>query len=216
MSITQRLLATKLRQRARWNGRLLQHRLHPGERVLDFGCGDMATAHYLRVHARVRIVGIDTIDIRLPHTHHLPFVDYKGGRLPFVNGTFDTAIAAFSLHHTDDPAFYLSDLARVARRIIIIENTYRTRLQKLFVCGQDFLGNRLESLRMAIPFNFHSEAEWERMFQHLGLNMIHREPVESRFGLRWTPNFLAELLPQGTRRHSDIRRPLTRTHAPAV
>ncbi len=95
-------------------------RFHPGDRVLDLGCGPGSLWDYWRkLESPEKIVGVDLSarmieEARLRH----PDGDFRVGRvhdLPFEAGSFDLVIASSVLHHVPDthlsPAF--GEIARV-------------------------------------------------------------------------------------------------------
>ncbi len=49
-----------------------------------------------------------------------PAVLAEAERLPFVDGSFDAAMALHTVHHWDDPAAGLAELRRVARRVVVV------------------------------------------------------------------------------------------------
>ena len=49
-----------------------------------------------------------------------PAVLAAAERLPFVNGSFDAAMALHTVHHWNDPAAGLGELRRVARRVVVV------------------------------------------------------------------------------------------------
>ena len=49
-----------------------------------------------------------------------PVVQAVAERLPFPDGAFDAALAVLTLHHWDDRGGGLAELARVARRVVIV------------------------------------------------------------------------------------------------
>ena len=49
-----------------------------------------------------------------------PVVQAVAERLPFRDGAFDAALAVLTLHHWDDRGGGLAELARVARRVVIV------------------------------------------------------------------------------------------------
>lgn len=49
-----------------------------------------------------------------------PAVLASAERLPFVDGSFDVAMAVATVHHWQDPAAGLAELRRVARRVVVV------------------------------------------------------------------------------------------------
>lgn len=153
---------------------LAPHIPRRGGRVLDFGTGDGLVAAELASAHGLDVVGLDTVDYRL--AKELPFHLYRGGRLPFPDGAFDTTLSIFVLHHTDDPLFYLDELARVSRRtLVVLEDSYRNPVELFFTRWLDKVGNFIESGDVAVPYNFLPEATWARRFDELGMAIDHQQ-----------------------------------------
>jgi SAM-dependent methyltransferase len=97
--------------------------LHPGEMLLDLGCGTGRAFSALRaaVGARGSVVGLDLTPEMLDAAGsaarrsdaHLVLGDARD--LPFASGTFDAVFAAGLLPHLPNPEAGLRELARVVR-----------------------------------------------------------------------------------------------------
>ncbi|MDY6933503.1 MAG: methionine biosynthesis protein MetW [Spirochaetota bacterium] len=160
-----------IRIRAKLVGEQILPFIHDGDNILDFGCGDMTIADFLTKSKSVYITGIDIVDY---HYKRLKFIKYTKGRLPFEDNEFSVALAVFTLHHTDNPHFYLKELIRVSNnRIIIIEDTYINRFEKCVAYIVDWIGNRVVSWSINIPFNFKSMKEWKLLFDINDLTVKH-------------------------------------------
>ncbi len=150
--------------------RLLRAYLVPGECVLDLGCGNTVVAACVASTAQVRIVGLDRLSFsRRP----VPLVLYGGGAVPFRDRSFDTVLLAFVLHHCDDGGrATLAEARRVARRqILVLEDAYEHRLERLVTRCVDRLLNRLENPAISLPLRFRRTAEWQRLFADLELRV---------------------------------------------
>jgi ubiquinone/menaquinone biosynthesis C-methylase UbiE len=97
------------------------------ETVLDLGCGDGTyTAAIARSRPTLRIVGVDAAEeaVREARRRYSGIEFRTADALDastYPDRTFDLAIARGVLHHLSDPATAVRNLARVARRVIIIE-----------------------------------------------------------------------------------------------
>ena len=163
-----------IRKRARLIGEQILHYIQVNDKILDFGCGDMAVAEFISNYIDVDITGIDTVDYQ---SGRFKFIKLTEGRLPFDDNEFDAALAVFVLHHTDNPPFYLSEIARISKnRIIIIEDTFINRFELIAAYIVDWIGNHIESWNINIPFNFRSVKEWKRLFNdnNLRINLLKR------------------------------------------
>lgn len=135
--------------------------------VLDVGCGNMQIARYIRhIYPEKKIIGVDIRDYR---TADLPIVLYDGKKLPFKNKQFDCAYAVFVLHHTDNPREMLREIIRVAKKIVIIEEVYSSKFQKILTFLHDWVFNKLESVHMEVPGNFLTDREWKSTFDSFGM-----------------------------------------------
>ena len=101
-------------------------RLLPGQSALDVACGSgKLTAELARLSAGGRVVGLDFSDGMLQKARReqpeLDFVEGDALALPFADGEFDAATVAFGLRNLADPGAGLAELARVARRMVVLE-----------------------------------------------------------------------------------------------
>jgi SAM-dependent methyltransferase len=116
--------------RGRWIGdrefallaRLLGAR--PGETLLDVGCG---TGYFSRRFAReagLTVTGIDVapgmLDLARSKASAITFVRADAMRLPFAAASFDHVVAVTSLCFVADEAHAVREMARVARRCVVL------------------------------------------------------------------------------------------------
>jgi 2-polyprenyl-3-methyl-5-hydroxy-6-metoxy-1,4-benzoquinol methylase len=95
--------------------------------LLDVGCGEGVLTHQwaLRVGGR-RVVGIDLDDPGLQAEwakRTAPNLEYrvmKAENLPFADGEFDLASAIEVLEHVPDPEHTVAEMARVAKRWLLV------------------------------------------------------------------------------------------------
>jgi SAM-dependent methyltransferase len=96
--------------------------------LLDVGCDEGVLTHKwaLQMGPQKRVVGIDLDD---PHLHALwesrqaPNLEYrvmKAEAMPFADGEFDMASAIEVLEHVPDPEHTVAEMARVAKRWILV------------------------------------------------------------------------------------------------
>ena len=146
--------------------------LNSADRVLDVGAGNCILCQELSRR------GYDVVPVDL---ENLSFVDeivpiaYDGTTLPFGKDSFDIALLITVLHHTPDPDAVLTEVRRVARRIIVIEEIYENVFEKYFTYAIDSLFN-LEFF--SHPHSNRTDAEWRKAFQCLRLDT--RSAVYSR------------------------------------
>ncbi|HMC39959.1 MAG TPA: methyltransferase domain-containing protein [Acidimicrobiales bacterium] len=93
--------------------------LHPGDRVLDVGCGPGRHSHALR-QAGIDVVGLDISQSFLRLAGPGEWVRADARALPFVQESFDAAITlcqgGFGLLGGHDDAGVVAGMARVVRR----------------------------------------------------------------------------------------------------
>ena len=100
---------------------LLEH-VHPGEQVVDVGCGPGAlTAAAAGRGAHVTGVDLAAGMVAEARRRHpdLTFIEADAEHLPFADDTFDVALGAFLVNHTPDAPAAVAELKRVARRVVL-------------------------------------------------------------------------------------------------
>ena len=96
---------------------------------------------------------------------------YNGRDMPFAKGAYDTALLLTVLHHTSDPEAILRETARIANRIVIIEDVYDNRVMEWLTKAFDSLMN-LEFI--GHPHSNRTHAQWIETFAKLGLQLRHQ------------------------------------------
>ena len=88
-----------------------------GARMLDVGAGTGAATRAMLAAGAASVVAVDAAIGMLAHASPArpPAVAGDARALPFATGSFDGAVAAFSLNHLSDPAGGLREMARVTR-----------------------------------------------------------------------------------------------------
>jgi ubiquinone/menaquinone biosynthesis C-methylase UbiE len=97
------------------------------ESVLDIGCGEGVLTHqWAQQLGERRIVGIDLDDEKLKaewQTRQRPNLEYRtlsAENMPFAANEFDLASAIEVLEHVPDPEHTVAEMARVARRHLLV------------------------------------------------------------------------------------------------
>lgn len=179
-----------------------------GSTVLDFGSG---RGHLAALIARAGFdcYTTDVMDYRGADAAHLPFRQMASPvDVPYADDSFDSAIVKTVLHHVDEPDLIplLINLRRVARRLIIEEDTYAvptaprgiaaeqielTEFNKLDERDQfqtlvliDFFGNAVAQGLVDMNFGcqFKRVSEWQSIFNSLGLRIVDTDVVGFRPG----------------------------------
>ena len=90
--------------------------------------------------------------------------------LAFADRSFDVVVCRVAAHHFTDPARAIREMARVARRLVVVEDT-------LYV---DELVQRAEELRDATHVSHYTRDEFVAMLDDAGLEVL----AEARFPRR--------------------------------
>lgn len=154
--------------------KLISHK----ERILDVGSGTCNVALYMQDEG-YNVTPLDVAD--LSFTPRMKPILYDGIRMPFKNNEFDTALILTVLHHipATQHETVLKESARVAKRIIIIEDVHSNYLHKLATMFMDSLFN-LEFI--GHPHSNKSDAEWREVFKKLGWHLTKVQPMQA-FGI---------------------------------
>jgi SAM-dependent methyltransferase len=111
--------------------------LPPGGRLLDVGCASGDVALYLGAGLARPLVAVG-VDVKLLHLREAEppllrtVADVR--RLPFRDGSFDVVTASLFLHHFGAAELgpLLRELARLARRAVVVSDLERARVPFLF------------------------------------------------------------------------------------
>ncbi len=146
-------------------------------RAIDIGSGPGSLLSVMRSAG----YDIDGLDIRDSAYHHsLKAQIYDGVNMPYEDKSYDTALLSTMLHHTPNPDHILQEAARIACRLIIIEDVYDGPVT-------EWLTKRFDSL-MNLEFRGHPHSNrrdkaWRETFAHMGLILTaaHIYPVAGIF-----------------------------------
>lgn len=156
-------------RRVRVLAQAMAERLPENARVLDVGCGsgDLA-ARVMTLRPDVSIIGIDVL-VR-PDTA-IPVTAYDGNSIPYPDAHFDAAMLIDVLHHTDDPAAVLAEVARVARTVLIKDHLRDGVAAATTLRLMDWVGNAPHGVRL--PYNYLSRRQWHAIWAALELKSGH-------------------------------------------
>jgi len=139
--------------------------LNTTEQLIDIGSGNGMITHTLRQKG-FSCTPMDVADLSI-----LPDVEvvvYDGLNMPFEDQHFDTALLLTVLHHTPDPIPVLKETARIAKKIVIIEDVYKNIIQQYMTYGMDTLVNLGHS---SMTYQNKSDQEWKQAFKELGFSL---------------------------------------------
>jgi SAM-dependent methyltransferase len=158
-------------------GRRVAPHLQPGQTVLDLGAGTGFMARWLRDRRGVQPTLSDLVDYS-NRERELPFIHQRDpGNVPVEDGSFDVVLLMFVLHHlarTEDQDRVLDEAVRISRRrLVVVEDTPTSRLDRAFNVAWDWLLN----LRHGVPtpFTFRSVEAWQETFKDRDLSIAHVE-----------------------------------------
>lgn len=146
--------------------RLIERFVPAGARVVDIGCGHGHVVELLKRRGN-DAVGVDLVDMSL-FKAVVPTVT-DGDRLPFRDNEFDVALLMTMLHHTPDPDALIAEAARVAGRLVIVEDVPLGALHMRVIKAMDSLLN-LEF--KGHPHTNRDDAGWRAAFARLGLAVV--------------------------------------------
>jgi SAM-dependent methyltransferase len=144
---------------------LLVEMCEPGEdvKVLDVATGGGHVARRLREQG-CQVVTVD------PAPGMRADVVARAEHLPFADASFDVVTCRIAPHHFADVRAAVAEMARVARRLLVIEDN-------LFVDEQV---EQAERLRDPTHVRCYSEDEWKELLTDAGLEVERAERLERR------------------------------------
>jgi ubiquinone/menaquinone biosynthesis C-methylase UbiE len=146
--------------------------LNPSNRVLDVGAGNSVLCQQLRQR------GYDITPLDLENhsfVKDIVPVIYDGSTFPFNDDSFDVALLITVLHHCPNPDAILVEAKRVAKKVIVVEETYESVFEKYMTYAIDSLFN-FEFFNH--PHTNRTDGGWRKAFQDIGLDV--NTPVYSR------------------------------------
>ncbi len=184
IAIIRRLIAPVLNKWVEKKVNRFRQFLASDAKILDVGSGNCLVSKHL-IDKGHSVVPLDVKNLSVV-PDLIPIV-YDGARLPFDKSSFDTILLLTVLHHTKHPRLVLEDCQRVAKELIIIEDTYKHTLQKWATQCMDFLVNLGFS---EMTYQNKSEKEWERLFAELGLEVVNKKSQRVLLFFRQTTYYL--------------------------
>lgn len=155
--------------------------LKRNQKIIDIGAGSCLIAKYIRDKFQTNITPIDVVDY---NKTNLKLVLYNGEKIPFENQTFDIALIIFVLHHSKDQETILNEAKRVAKRIIILEDTPKNKLEKLLWHFWDWLLNLGHDVKMS--YSARTDEEWLVLFEEMNFKVIKKKNFRSALPILWS------------------------------
>jgi len=169
--------------------------------VLDVGSGDgLLASRIMAARPDVRISGADVL--ARPHSH-IPVQLFDGVRLPFADRSFDVVMLVDVLHHASAQDALLREVARVARRgVLIKDHVLAGPLAWRTLAFMDWVGNARHGV--ALPYAYWTAERWREGFARAGLRESARReslglyPWPASLVFERRLHFIALLEPRGT------------------
>ena len=105
---------------------------------------------------------------------------YDGVTIPFNDLQFDWVLIAYVLHHANDPDSILAEAAGVGKRVMVLEDVVTGRFHHWVTSVLDSIMN-LEFFNH--PHHNRTDAEWERSFKRVGMNVRQKELKPATMGI---------------------------------
>lgn len=138
------------------------------DRILDLGCGTCNVAEVLIERGYERPTLLDVEDFSFVEALRPQF--YDGSVIPSEDKGFDVVLLITVLHHTPDPERLLREAARVAKRVVVVEDVYGSIVGKISTRIMDSVSN-LEFV--GHPHTNKTDRGWKRCFSQLQLTLVH-------------------------------------------
>jgi ubiquinone/menaquinone biosynthesis C-methylase UbiE len=142
-----------------------QPHLLPSDHILDIGCGPGFFSDLLRQN-HPSVNSLDILD--QSYFPHIRPVIYDGLCMPFADHSFHWATIIAVLHHCFNPVQVITEAARVAQKLIIIEDVLKTNWHR-YPTG--FLDNLYNLDFFDNPHNNKTEPQWRALFTRLSLRV---------------------------------------------
>jgi len=169
--------------RRSWSARAAAYRAAPEQRegedldLIVAWAGGMRTALDVatgggHVTRRLRAAGLEVVSSD-PAPGMRPDVICPAEHLPFATSSFDLVVTRIAPHHFQDIALAVGEMARVARHLLIVEDTLY----------ENEAVEEAERLRDPTHVSSYSEHEWRSFFEAAGFEVEAVEIVEKRHPL---------------------------------
>ena len=142
------------------------------DKILDIGAG-ICDIDELLITRGYAVTPLDVQDLSL---NTLKPIIYDGEKLPFDTMAFDTALLITVLHHIENPEQTLREAARVARKMIIIEDVYNSTFRRYITF---FMYSMLNLEFIGHSHSNKTHEEWQELFNTMGIQLVATETFSS-------------------------------------
>lgn len=141
-----------------------------GKKLLDFGCGDGQVGE--KLSAQFVVAAHDVADYRLSKSGH-----FTDNWADLASQQFDSALAIAVFHHCDEPDLEIERLAKITRRLVVIESVIDEVMPWEIQAMVDWVYNRgmHPGASIPVPGNFRTVAGWSETFQRHSFTVRHIE-----------------------------------------
>lgn len=143
--------------------------LEQSQTIIDIGSGTGNVAELLKKMGK-KVTPLDVQD--LSFAPGITPIIYNGEKIPFPDSTFDAALLVCVLHHTKNPENLLKEAKRVAKKIIVVEDIYKSRAHKMMT---NFFDSLLSLEFFKNPHSNKTDKEWRELLKKLGLELESSE-----------------------------------------
>ncbi|KXK10172.1 MAG: bifunctional 3-demethylubiquinone-9 3-methyltransferase/ 2-octaprenyl-6-hydroxy phenol methylase [Microgenomates bacterium OLB23] len=162
--VRNRIMRFTMQRKARFIWEKIKPHLLQGS-TLDIGMGAGSISHMLAAKG-FSVKGVDVHNFSL--YQDLQPILYNGEKLPFKDKQFTNAVIIHVLHHCNDGVAVLKEAKRVAKRVIVIEDTYQSWFEWLFTSVSDALNNG------ELWFHtYRTESEWKKIIKQHNWKLLH-------------------------------------------
>lgn len=170
-----KLLYPLVYTRAHFLGKRLAGHIPSESSVLDIGCGNLLISNELVMQKRVKVQGLDIMDMNMTQ---LPHTVFDGKTIPFQSHSFDVSMLIGVLHHVKNQKRLIEEAKRVTKKtILVFEDTYEGKFEKFWLSCRDIIGHFPGEMNMNMLCNFHTRREWEKIFIDSGLVIDHAHTI---------------------------------------
>lgn len=152
----------------------LERFINKNDTVLDIGCGTGFISKTLKKRRGCKITLVDVAYNAM--CDEFPVIIYDGKKLPFKENEFSEVLLIACLHHCKNPMQILDEAARVAKKIIIMEDVFTDWFSRSIT----FISDCLVNFEIHSPFTNHTTEGWLKIFKKKNLKVENMEEFNLR------------------------------------